>query len=364
MKNIIIGFFFMLLGVGHGCASSDKNEQHEENAPDISEFFSEVPFDGTLKVLSLNTWHHGESVEGGFDAIVEVILQTEADVVMLCEIRNTNNVIFSTKITKALEEKGAVYHSFNSGKSPIILSKFPIVSRPAINSTSLTKCIVKLNESINVAVYSAHLDYTHYACYLPRGYDGITWQKLPAPVLDLSAILAQNKASARDEAIELFVKDAAKEKEKENLILLAGDFNEPSHLDWTLETKDLFDHNGMVVPWHCSKILEAHDYKDAYRIKYPDPALYPGHTWSAYNKDVELSKLVWTPEADDRDRIDFIYYNDDFRLTLEDIMVVGPSASIVRGQGFQDDTLLDKFLLPKGKWPSDHKGVLATFKIE
>ncbi len=361
MKNIVIGLFFITLGMSYGCTSAhNKNQEAGNEDPEASE----VTFKGILKVLSLNTWHQGESVDGGFDAIVDIILQTEADVVMLCEIRNSNNIIFSTKITNELKKRGGDYHSFNSGKSPIILSKYPIVSRPTIHSTSLTKCIIKLNESAQLAVYSSHLDYTHYACYLPRGYDGITWEKLPEPISDLSAILAQNKASARDEAIELFVKDAAIEKEKGNMVLLAGDFNEPSHLDWTLETKDLFDHNGMVVPWHCSKILEAHDYVDAYRTKYPDPVSYPGHTWAAYNKDVELSKLVWTPEADDRDRIDFIYYNKDFRLTLEDIIIVGPSGSIVNGQGVEDNTLLDKFLLPQGKWPSDHKGLLATFKID
>ncbi|MDO5978236.1 endonuclease/exonuclease/phosphatase family protein [Flavivirga spongiicola] len=359
MKKIKIYVFFVVLGVSYGCISANKDQHNEVENPE----FSEVHFNGTLKVLSLNTWHEGELVDGGFDAIVDIILQTEVDVIILCEIRNSNNIIFSNKITDELKKRGEDYYSFNSGKSPIVLSKFPIVSKPVIDNTSLTKCIVKLNETLQVALYAAHLDYTHYACYLPRGYDGITWKKLPEPVLDVSKILLQNKASSRDEAIELFVKDASVEKENGNLVLLAGDFNEPSHLDWTMETKDLFDHNGTVVPWHNSITLKENNYVDAYRMKYPNPTTHPGFTWAAYNIDVELSKLVWTPDADDRDRIDFIYYNNDSRFTLEDIIVVGPSGSIVNGQGIQDNSLLDKFLLPQGKWPSDHKGLLATFRI-
>lgn len=359
MKKISLIGFLILIVI---CCSSNaaiKDEQEEEN-PEVTK----THFDGVLKVLSLNTWHEGTSVNGGFNAIAEVIIQSEADIVMLCEINNYNNTIFSKRITEELKNRGVTFFSFNSGKSPIILSKFPIVSKPAINSVSLTKCIVKLNETIQVAVYAAHLDYTHYACYLPRGYDGITWKKLSAPILDISKILAQNKASTRDEAIELFVNDASSEREKGNLVLLAGDFNEPSHLDWTFETKDIFDHNGTVVPWHNSITLKENNYLDAYRVKYPNPVTHPGFTWAAYNTDVDFSKLLWAPDADERDRIDFVYFNKDPRLTIEDVIVVGPSGSIVRGAGVEDQTLLDKFLLPKGKWPSDHKGVLATFKIE
>ncbi len=33
-----------------------------------------------------------------------------------------------------------------------------------------------------IAVYSAHLDYKNYACYLPRGYNGSTWKKMTQPV--------------------------------------------------------------------------------------------------------------------------------------------------------------------------------------
>ncbi|ETN95336.1 Endonuclease/Exonuclease/phosphatase family protein [Zhouia amylolytica] len=352
--------FITLLFVGvFSCEVTKKQQDQDDNT--ISE---EISFNGTLKVLSLNTWHETTRVEGGFEALAEVIEQAEADIVMLCEINNYNNVTFSTKIVGELKKRGIEYHSFNSGKSPIILSKYNIIATPSIASNSLTKCIVEVNDETTLAVYAAHLDYTHYACYLPRGYDGITWKKLPEPVLDVNEILAQNKASQRDEAISLFIEDASKEKEKGNLVFLGGDFNEPSHLDWTDATKNMFDHNGVVVPWHNSVMLEKQGYLDSYRVKFPDPVSHPGFTWEAYNRDVEISEMIWTPDADDRDRIDFIYYSENERLNVEDVIVVGPSETIVKGQAIQDKTASDKFLEPTGKWPSDHKGVLATFKIE
>lgn len=340
------------------CERSGK-ERNETVKPEAVKTFK-----GDLKVLTLNMWHEGTVVDGGFNAIAEVIHQSEADVVMLCETNNYDQTIFSDRIKKKMEALGVSYNTFHSGKSSTILSKYPIISTPPISTSSLAKCIIKLNNTIELAVYGAHLDYTHYACYLPRGYDGITWEKLPAPILSVDEILAQNKLSKRDEAIEVFVADALKEQQDGKLVVLAGDFNEPSHLDWTEATKGLFDHNGVVVPWHNSVTLQEKGYLDAYRIKYPNPVTHPGFTWAAYNKDVPLSKLTWAPEADDRDRIDFIYYNSHERFSLDDAIIVGEPDCIIRGAGAKDNTLLDKFLEPKGKWPSDHKGVLATFKIK
>ncbi len=320
-------------------------------------------FKGQLKVLSLNTWHEGASVKGGFDAVVEVILQSEADIILLSEIRNYKGVVFTQHILEVFKSKGKVFYASNLNNDSVILSKFPIASTSSISSASLTKCIVKLNKKTGIAIYSAHLDYTHYACYLPRGYDGVTWQKLPAPVLEVEKILKQNIDSGRDEAIALIVKDALKEKEKGNLVLLGGDFNEPSHLDWTIATKDLFDHNGAIVPWNNSMMLQSNGFLDAYRQKYPDPVKNPGFTWPAYNTDVELSKLLWAKEADERDRIDFIYYFPDKKIRLKDVVIVGPVGSIVKGKGVETNLDQDRFLKPNAVWPSDHKGVLATLTI-
>lgn len=104
-----------------------------------------------------------------------------------------------------------------------------------------------------VVAYTGHLDYTHYACYLPRGYSGVTWKKLEAPITDKAEIEKANKESLRDESIRLVIEDA--KKSDADFVILGGDFNEPSHLDWTEETKGLWDHNGAIVDWDCSKLL-------------------------------------------------------------------------------------------------------------
>jgi len=367
MKYIVcsigIFLFFTVLISCNSCSNDKKIGAKEIVEEDVEDKIADN-FKGDFKVLSLNTWQEGTSVNNGFNALVQVILQSKADVVLLSEIRNYNNTVFTDRILKELNANNVAFHSFNSAKSPIILSKFPIASKPSINTTSLAKAILKLDEETNIAVYAAHLDYTHYACYLPRGYDGITWKKLPTPVLDLDKILKQNKDSKRDEAITLFMADAEKEAKKGNFILLGGDFNEPSHIDWTAATKDLFDHNGTIVPWHQSVTLKENGFVDSYREIYPNPVTYPGITWPANNVNVDLSKLVWTLEADERDRIDYIYYKGEEKIVLKSIVVVGPIGSIVEGQRVDGNPGDDVFYTPDGIWPSDHKGVLATFTVK
>ena len=76
----------------------------------------------------------------------------------------------------------------------------------------------------------------------------------------------------------------------------------------------------------------------------------------------EPGKLTWAPKADERDRIDFIFYKGK-NLEAKKAIVFGPKGSIVRNKRVQE-TSKDNFLLPLDVWPTDHKGLLVTFKIK
>ena len=110
-------------------------------------------------------------------------------------------------------------------------------------------------------------------------------------------------------------------------------------------------------------LLEENGFKDAYREVYPDPVTHPGFTFPSDNPDVDVKKLAWAPEADERDRIDFIYFKPNKKLKLIDAAVVGPRKSIIRGERAEENSK-DKFIQPAGTWPTDHKAVLATFKLK
>ncbi len=324
-----------------------------------------VPTEIPLKILQFNIWQEGTVVDGGFDDIINEIIRTEADLITLSEVRNYNGSSLDKRLVEAMKAKGFVYYSKRSEDTGI-LSRFPIKEQSVVSSLvddhgSITKALIDV-DGTEVALYSAHLDYLNYSVYLPRGYDGLTWKELPAPITDTQVLSENNLKSHRDEEIDAFIRDSKMERDKGRLIILGGDFNEASHLDWTEATKNSYDHHGVVIKWRNTLELEKAGFKDAYREIYPSPVTHPGFTFPADNPAVKVNQLTWAPKADERDRIDYIFYYPDSRLKIKEAKIVGPQGSIVRYQRVPE-TSEDIFDLPVGIWPTDHKAVLATITL-
>lgn len=319
-----------------------------------------------LRVLQMNIWQEGTMVKGGFEAIADEIVHTNADVVFLSEIRNYKGEKFIPRILEALKQRGETYFGECSTLDVGVLSKYKIDSQQIVypqheGSGNILRATFQIGDH-TVAAYSAHLNYTDYACYLPRGYSGSSWKKLDAPVTDADSVLTANRLSWRSHSIKAFIEYVENDIRDGNVVLLGGDFNEPSHLDWQADTKDLWDHNGAVINWDCSVLLYERGFKDVYRQLYPNPLTHPGFTFPSDNTKAPVSKLSWAPDADERDRIDFIYYYPNKKITPVSSVVVGPSTSIVRSKRMEENSS-DYFMLPSGTWPSDHKAVFAVFMI-
>lgn len=111
-------------------------------------------------------------------------------------------------------------------------------------------------------------------------------------------------------------------------VLLTGDFNEPSELDWTAAARSLHTH---VVRWPATRRLAAR-LVDAVRAVHPDPLAQPLASWTT------------APAAREKhDRIDFVFVSP--QLGVVDAALVGPCAPArVR-------------VTP---YPSDHHAVLAV----
>lgn len=328
-------------------------------------FFSACEKTETFKVLQFNIWQEGTVVENGFNAVADEIIRSDADFVTLSEVRNYHNTRFCDRIVEALKERGQTYYSFYTEDSGL-LSRYPITDSSTVyplndDRGSIYRLVTKKGDQ-EFAVYTAHLDYRNCAYYDARGYDGNNWEKID-PVTDLDSLLLLNHASVRDDAIARFINEAEKDKGAGRIVILGGDFNEPSHLDWTEATKDMRDHYGLVVPWDVSVMLAKAGYKDSYREMFPDPVTHPGFTCPADCPDIALKKLVWSPEADDRDRIDFIMYAPFKGLSLTDVVIIGPQGDILRGERVTEETA-DPIIAPLGTWPTDHKAVLATFQLK
>ncbi|MDR3246530.1 MAG: metallophosphoesterase [Prevotellaceae bacterium] len=319
-----------------------------------------------LKVLQLNIWIQGRNVPNAPEGVVDIIAQTDPDVVFLCELITDTKPPFTNWLIEELAKKGKTYYSDEQQEGVATLSKYPLQKTSLLIPTKergrvIVKSFIEVNGR-TVVLYSTHLDHKHYAPYLPRGYGALTWQKIDAPVTDADSILAANRVSFRDEAIRGFLTDAKQETDQGNIVIIGGDFNEPSHLDWQDDTKDMRDHRGVSINWDVSLMLQHAGFVDTYRRLYPNPVTHPGFTWPAGNEQAELKKLFFTPDADERDRIDFVYYYPQPGATLAGINIVGPVASIDHGKIVADGAD-DVIIEPEGVWPSDHKGNLVTFRI-
>lgn len=327
-----------------GCTSCATREQSRE-----------------LSVMHLNVWMEAKVVENGFSAVADEIVRVDPDIVMFSEAHSREDAFYIPALLDSLRVRGKEYYGEGSALDVQMISKYPVVEQAPVwgEHNGVMRTTLDVDGS-KVVVYTGHLDYTHYECYMPRGYSGTTWKKIDAPVTDTDSVMAANDLSHRDEAMRVVIDDAAKQKDAD-MILLGGDFNEPSHLDWGEDTKDLWDHNCAVVPWTCSSLLYEAGFRDAYREKHPDPVTHPGFTFPSDNPAKPVEKLTWAPDADERDRIDFIYYIPSEGWSVVDAIVVGPVGSIVRSERVPEQTM-DTFSEPAGTWPTDHKGVLIKFR--
>lgn len=317
-----------------------------------------------ITVLQWNVWQEGTQVDGGYAAIVNEIVRLRPDFITLSEVRNYRGTDFIGRLCADLAIRGERYYGFPSYDSGI-LSRYPVD-----DSLTVWPCrddhgsIYRLRCRVGgrrVAVYTAHLDYLDDAYYNVRGYDGSTWQETPIP-RTAGEVLERNARSRRDEAGRAFIACAGRDVAEGYAVLLGGDFNEPSHLDWTAATAGLYDHHGLVIAWPLTPAIESAGFTDVYRALHPDPVAAPGITFPADNPLVPVDRLTWAPKADERERIDYIFCGGT-GLRPVACTLFGPAGTIGRARRLPHHTA-EPVIAPLGTWPSDHRAVIAVFELQ
>lgn len=315
-------------------------------------------------LLQWNIWQEGTSVTGGYEAIVNEIVRLKPDFVTLSEVRNYHNTNFAKRITASLRERGEVYYSFYSYDSGL-LSRYPITDTltvfPCVDDHGSMYRLTCEAKGVKWAVYTAHLDYQNDTYYEVRGYDGNSWREMPI-LTDAAEIVRRNNLSQRDDAMRAFLAQAEKDEALGYRIIIGGDFNEPSLYDWVESTRYLYDHHGVVVEWPVTKMLHEAGYIDTWRMMYPNPLTHPCFTYPSDNPDVDPTRLSWAPNADERERIDYLFVKGA-DITVCDARIFGPRGNIVYNQRHLSSTS-EPYIEPLGVWPTDHKGVWVKVKVK
>jgi endonuclease/exonuclease/phosphatase family metal-dependent hydrolase len=267
-----------------------------------------------LRVLSLNTYFDSKA---GVDTIADLITTTKADLVGLQEVNQT---------TKALAEKLGM-HYVQQDKRTALLSRYPIESvTPKKFGVAVT-----LDNGQKVGFLNVHAtsfpNQPHQLLHLPQGGG-------PYINTEKEAIWWADKTRGREFRSMVSEADAMGHPS-----IAVGDFNEPSHLDWTEATAAIKRHP-IKVEWPGSKTFEKAGFKDSYRVQHPDPVTHPGNTWTPTTQPDDPN--------DHHDRIDFVMYRGE-QLKLVSSQVVGENTK-------NADIVIDP-------WPTDHRAVLATFEV-
>lgn len=325
--------------------------------------------------LQLNLWEGLVNVSDGREALIQQLATLQPDAASFCEFPSTGSA--ESILTEAVEElykrTGLHYfYTYRSGSGTRgLLTRHPILSTDAVNDNVWFYRTVIDFYGQEMALYASHAYHMYYACYLPRGYgDGASpygWDKLPdGPITDVELILEREEQSGRSKIAQDLVADTREQQAQGRLCIFGGDLNQPSHLDWTEATKDNYEHNGCVVAWPVSTICYSGGMLDAFRTIYPDPVTHPGVTWPVSNKDA-TKETQWAAEADERDRIDFVYFRDDDKIEVKKAQILGPSAMIAKSAVVEDQFInkSEELIEPAGGvWPSDHRGLLITFEVK
>ncbi|GIG87840.1 endonuclease/exonuclease/phosphatase family protein [Plantactinospora endophytica] len=280
-----------------------------------------------FNALSWNLWHGGTVVSGGLEKQLKFLLERDVDVVGIQENQGSAAQTLAT----------ALGWSYFQNSDTAVLSRYPITATTPTVAGSAVAARIDLGAR-SLRLWSAHLGYTPYGPY-DACFGRMTVQQL----------LSRESSSGRTGQINTIIAAMSADLGSSSTtpVLLTGDFNAPSHLDWTA-TNSRCGYG--AVPWPTSTVPANAGLIDSYRQARPNPSTQPGVTWSPVYKTFTggYGYDSHSGEPEPQDRIDFIHYRGPLTVLSSDAVWEGtpaqsnPSANV---------------------WTSDHAAVLTAFRL-
>lgn len=265
----------------------------------------------TIKIMTWNIWNGGKQFGkiAGLDQIVQIIKDNEAEVISLQEEFGSGEYI--------ADKLG--YYFYRRSQNLCIISRYPIGKT------------LNIYHPLNTGGVEINTDKNHQIiiCPLWLNYKPNIQGLLMNTHANTDTIInLENNSRGNEATFILSELNKFNNHLDKRSIIIAGDFNSGSHLDWTERNKTA--HHDNVIPFPATLKMQNSNYKDAYREIWPNEITYPGHTFSPIFKEGY------------HDRIDFIFYKGS---TLQAI----------------DAKVIDN---ANSFFPSDHAALLVTFKQE
>lgn len=283
---------------------------------------------GRLSIMTYNLWGQWGNMSNGYQKGIRSIIESGADIVGMQE-SNTSNA------QQVANDLGWFRASSGTGSAQIV-SRYPIVETYTAGIAVGARIRLATSPVRDIIVFNCHLDYQYYGPYAARR-SGAT----------AASVLQEENRSQRPAQINAILQGMQSHLSQADALPLffTGDFNAPSHLDWTPATAA--SHGGVGnVAWPASTAVEAAGLEDSFRLYHTDPAAVPGNSWSSIHKGTEA-----------QDRIDFVYHK-------------GTSLHLLRSTMFA--TAIEQFVGAWGQstaptvnntWPSDHYSFVSTYAV-
>ena len=275
-------------------------------------------------LMSFNILYGGTHLGQPLEQTAAVIRLAQADIVVVCEQGGN-----AEPLADLLGFTCHIVVAPPYWQSVAVLSRYPILDTFA-NGVRL-----ELESRQSACVFGVHLTSTPYQPYQVRDKAYTSNEE----ILD-------EARKAREQELVVVLSEIQPLMEAGERVLLCGDFNEPSHLDWTQASAREGRHFGLEMSWPNSKRVTESGMEDAYRAVFPDVCRYPGYTWTSVpGLGVGGSERA---EHEVHDRIDFVYHAGP---GLDPI-----SASIIGENNRNADLVVSPF-------PSDHRAVAVKYRI-
>ncbi len=297
--------------------------------------------DLALTVMSFNIWGGGANEGKPIDATLAAIRAAGADIVGLQETRREPDPCTAEHCPPAGDSVAPAlaaalgWHLHEQRAANAALWSNAVISRFPITGASANDLGVRIDaDGRPVWLFNIHLDDEPY-----QPYQAVGIEYGPAPFTTDPGELVAWAERTRGPALDLLLDDL-RAAEHAAAVFVTGDFNEPSHLDWT-PAAVAAGLQPVAVVWPATRRLAEAGFIDAYRAVHPDPVAKPAFTWTP----------MWSTEddpADKHDRIDFVLVRGA-DLAVEDAVILG-----------EDGPRSDLAVMP---WPSDHRAVAARVRF-
>jgi endonuclease/exonuclease/phosphatase family metal-dependent hydrolase len=287
--------------------------------------------DARFTLMSYNVWKSWSQVDEGFRKGIESIKASGADIVGLQEA--------SPELADKIVTELGWFRALKGAGSTQLISRFSIAESMAIDRLVGARIRLPDTSATEIVVFNCHLDYQFYGPYAAM--------KSGATVASVLQEENRSERASQMTAMLAFMKSSLDASTKFP-VFLTGDFNGPSHLDWTAATAAQHGDVG-AIPWPPSTQIAAAGLLDSFRIAHPDPVKVPGFTWSTIHK-----------ESEPQDRIDFTYHQGS-RVEVKSSRLFTTNVETTVGPWSASENLMP---VRKNSWPSDHAAVVTEYFIK